>query len=284
MAALLQFKATSGKKRYYSAETYLLPSDEEEHVRLDIQHRLLTSHTPMLLPSGLTLNHGDAVLDAGTGTGIWANAVAKMVPSSVTVYGIDIESRLFPPVLPNTKFLACSTLDLPSEWTSKFVYVHQRLMVLAFTHDAWKKCISDFFRILKPGGWVRLEEYDGVRVFDGYREPSPLYRRFLQGLSVLGEKRGIASDNLLKITGLMKDAGFEDVQFTKSMVLLCGEDALAAGMSAWRGLKARFLSVGGLGLGAAAEEFDTFMDEMEEELRGSLTELMFVTWTAQKPV
>ncbi|KZT60179.1 S-adenosyl-L-methionine-dependent methyltransferase [Calocera cornea HHB12733] len=284
MEEQLQLKAAPGHDRYYTADTYLLPSDEEERVRLDIQHRVLTCHIPMLLPSGLTLKHGDAILDAGTGTGIWANAVAKMVPSSVTVYGIDIESRLFPPALPNTRFRICSTLDLPADWTCKFVYAHQRLMILAFTQDAWAKCISEFFRALKPGGWIRLEEYDCIRVFDGHREPSPLYGRFLKSLEALGEKRGIASDNLLKINGMLKHAGFEDVQFTKSMVLQCGEEARAAGMGAWRALKARFLSVGGLGLGATAEEYDRNMDEMEEELRGSITELMFVTWTAQKPV
>ncbi|KZP00120.1 S-adenosyl-L-methionine-dependent methyltransferase [Calocera viscosa TUFC12733] len=295
---LLQSKAASRNGRFHAAETYLLPSDEEGRVRLDIQHRLLMAHTPMIVPSGLSFNDGDAILDPGTGTGAWLNAMAKMLPPTITVYGIDISSGLFPPPLANTSLLACSTLDLPAEWTSNFVYVHQRLMVLAFTHEAWKKCISDFYRILKPGGWIRLEEYDSARVFDGYREPGPFYGRYLGSLSALGESRGITSDNLLKITGLLEGAGFREVQFTKSMTLLCGEDALAAG--AWRSLKAPFLQIGGqyfctasggqvlidvgLGLGATDEELDTFMDKMEEELRGTISELMFVTWTAQKPL
>jgi len=277
-------KDSSTTGRYYASETYLLPSDDEERARLDLQHKTFILHIPMLLPSGLILNHGDAILDAGTGTGIWADLVANLCPPTITVTGIDIESRLFPPTLPNTAYRVASSLDLPAEWTSTFAHVHQRLMIGAFSLDKWKSCIENFFRVLKPGGYIRLEEYDIYFAFDGYREPSPLHGQFIVALRALAESRGIAYDTLTKMTGLLEEAGFRDVQFTRSMLVYGGDDPRKSTMGAWRGMKAPFLQAGGLGLGATEAEFTTFMDSMDAELCGSVDQLPVVTWTAQKPL
>ncbi|EJU06519.1 hypothetical protein DACRYDRAFT_103463 [Dacryopinax primogenitus] len=71
----------------------------------------------------------------GTGTGIWLLDMAKSVPSSVTLVGVDIQSRLFPPAQPNMKFFVGSTFDLPTEMDCTFALVHQRLMVAAFSYE-----------------------------------------------------------------------------------------------------------------------------------------------------
>ncbi|OCK78459.1 hypothetical protein K432DRAFT_270753, partial [Lepidopterella palustris CBS 459.81] len=92
---------------------YLLPNDEREQERLEIQHTFLRSTDPLLinglhrapLPAGL-----QKVLDVGTGTGEWAIAFAETYPSAmVTAVGMS------PNVMPRETHQNCNFLVSDAE-------------------------------------------------------------------------------------------------------------------------------------------------------------------------
>ncbi|EJU06520.1 S-adenosyl-L-methionine-dependent methyltransferase [Dacryopinax primogenitus] len=274
----------SGVDRYYTAETYLLPHDEDERERLQLQHDMLMKYTKSLIPPSLVLADGDKVLDAGTGSGVWLLEVARMVPSTIALTGIDIEKRLFPQPSSNTKFMVQTTLSLPEGWNSRFALVHQRLMVAAFSREAWKACISEFFRVLQPGGWLQLEEIDFLGVLEEAEIP-PLTHRFWMGARVLCEARGVSSDCLLRIPDLLEEAGFTALRMIKTRIPY-GSDKSArrAGIGAWKGMKAPFLKAGGFDVARTSEEYDDFMDQVENEWRRLHFKRTYATWTARKPL
>jgi len=85
----------------------------------------------LLLPQ-LSFKVGDFVLDSGTGEASWLLKLAEEVPSTVSLFGIDISSRLFPAArAPNMQFYEESITQLPRPWSSKFRLVNQRLLLAA---------------------------------------------------------------------------------------------------------------------------------------------------------
>ncbi|KAL2151629.1 hypothetical protein VTH82DRAFT_6727 [Thermothelomyces myriococcoides] len=71
---------------------YILPSDEEESKRLDLQHQVfsLTFDGALhICPAGKEGPPLKRVLDAGTGTGIWAIDFAEAHPETHVV-GVDL--------------------------------------------------------------------------------------------------------------------------------------------------------------------------------------------------
>jgi len=272
--------------RYYASETYLLPSDEEERSRLEIQYRMILSYTKDLLPANLTLEDGDAILDAGTGTGIWLNDVAKEVSPTISLVGIDIEGRLFPPPLPNQTFKVQSSLELPADWSSRFAFCHQSLMGLAFSSDAWKTCAEQYFRVLKPGGIIQLQEYDVLWTMGHDIVMPPYSVRALNALRQLCGLKNIDPDMYPKIAGLLTAAGFVDVQISKMDIPLAkggkATDALRSSIDAWRGMKGAVIKLGGLGMAETDEQFDVFLEAMAEEWRQGDFSMPYIIWTARK--
>lgn len=272
--------------RYYAAETYLLPSDERERARLNAQHDAVKPFSNGLVPPGVVLIEGDAVLDAGTGSGIWLLDLVKDVPSSVSLVGMDIEGRLFPAQTANMKFFVGSTFDLPHELDSTFTLVHQRLMVAAFSNEGWRKALAGFYRVLKPGGYVKLEEIDFLCMLPTGSDLPPLTSIFCQASKVLCAKRGVGADTLLNITNLLEEAGFEVTEHTREPIHLGGEDNAArnAFIGAWRSMRTPFVSSGVIDCAHTDGEYDKFMDDIEQEWRNTNFARTWCNWTARKPL
>ncbi|TFK64986.1 S-adenosyl-L-methionine-dependent methyltransferase [Pluteus cervinus] len=174
----------SGKEALYA-----IASDgdrlEVERSRLNLLHKTIANtFDNKLIFAPVALTQGDRVLDCGTGTGIWPNEVARIVPPGVHVEGADISPRFSP--LPGQisafTFHALSTLDLPFEWENRFQLVNQRLMLGSFSRPQWETVIQNIYRVVKPGGWVQLveiqQEYD-------FSATHPKYQR---GLNLVDEK------------------------------------------------------------------------------------------------
>ena len=100
--------------REYNAfrpDTYFAPSDEDEQVRMDVQHGATMRATGYKLFHAPI--HPEKILDLGTGTGIWAVEMGDKHPDA-SITGVDIS-----PIQPNwvppcVKF---EIDDLEDQWT-----------------------------------------------------------------------------------------------------------------------------------------------------------------------
>ncbi|KAF8554998.1 S-adenosyl-L-methionine-dependent methyltransferase [Imleria badia] len=264
----------------YAGSLYLLPSDEEERKRLLIQHQLFTRLLSgrLVLPP-ISFSDKDDVLDIGTGAGAWLCDARTHLPDSVQLYGIDIESRLFPnyPALSaNVHLSLCSATSLPSYWSSKFTLVHQRLLICAYTRDQWQRSIDEMYRVLAPGGYAQLIEI-GPEWVSGPKTASHVL--FMDAF--LGSK-GMLLRCGVYIADMLKAAGFVDVKSEEVIMNLgkwAGEDGgqgRDVTIGAWKGMRDSVMKASGLGRFASAEEFDKALDDIAEEwdnVEGSHTAL-----------
>lgn len=131
---------------------YAFPNDEPENDRLDLQNHvfLLTLEGKLYsapIPEEQILHR---VLDAGTGTGIWAVDFADDHPET-EVIGVDL-SPIQPKFVPPNLLFEID--DLEEEWTfsKPFDFIMAR-MTLQFLADPARFC-EQAFQHLSPGGWI----------------------------------------------------------------------------------------------------------------------------------
>ncbi|KAF9563390.1 S-adenosyl-L-methionine-dependent methyltransferase [Agrocybe pediades] len=252
--------------------------------RLHLQHRLLR-HTfeDRLILAPVELVDGDAVLECGTGSGIWLLDAAQQITANVDMHGIDIESRLFPRSHPsNMCFSKASVTSLPSEWTSTFAFVHQRLLVAALQKPDWERAIGEMHRVLTPGGWVQLDEVGSWKA-----GPTTAFHQTL--VQQLFRAKGLVLDCATYIPAMLEQAGFVNISVQERSIPLGkwagnhGADGAANFIGVFRAMKTPILKAGGLGFVQSEAEFDTLLDKVEREwdqTKGA--EIKFYIFSAQK--
>ncbi|CAG8475253.1 4637_t:CDS:2, partial [Ambispora leptoticha] len=102
------------------------------------------------------------VLDIGCGPGTWILDMANdYKPSQFT--GVDISATFPTSVKPsNVNFEQCDVLNekLPFE-ADTFDFIHVRFMGSCFTEVEWnERVIPALIRVLKPGGYVEIMDFD----------------------------------------------------------------------------------------------------------------------------
>lgn len=148
----------------YHAGAYLLPNDEEEQHRLDIQH--VTLH--LLLDQKLSyapIQHPHCVLDVATGTGAWAIEFARAHPE-LQVVGTDL-SMIQSKNRPHNVFFVREDAEA-DEWNHPvpFDYIHLRLFYTSFFN--MDVIIKNIWDNLEPGGWLEFQDHTPeVMSFDG---------------------------------------------------------------------------------------------------------------------
>jgi ubiquinone/menaquinone biosynthesis C-methylase UbiE len=147
---------------------YLLPKDEGEAIRLNMQHRLLREAR-----GGQTyappLRHPARVLDVACGTGIWAHELSRLHRFKHTSFlNTDLDTGMaerytahlakYGIAHPNVTFQQMDALQPFPFADATFDYVHGRFLVSFVPVGHWPGVIAEMVRVTKPGGWLELVE------------------------------------------------------------------------------------------------------------------------------
>ncbi|KAF6816948.1 methyltransferase domain-containing protein [Colletotrichum sojae] len=156
-SSIMRFREENGRTYHAFREgRYVLPNDPVENDRLDLQHHLylLTFDRRLYLcPAGRD-KPLRRVLDAGTGTGIWAMDLG-FVDGHFQITGVDLSPIQPPFVPPNVTFYID---DLEDDWTYsyKFDFIYGRMLTGSI--GDWPRFIRQSFESLEPGGWLELSD------------------------------------------------------------------------------------------------------------------------------
>ncbi|KAK4662350.1 uncharacterized protein QC763_700430 [Podospora pseudopauciseta] len=207
-------------RRYhaYRSGQYVLPNDEDEQERLDLQHHiwLLLLHgslytAPLNVPDESDSGSDYRILDLGCGTGIWAMDIADQHPRA-SVFGVDL-SPIQPEWVPgNCRF---HVDDYEDEWTYRpdeaFDYIHGR--ALGGTVADWGRFYRQVRTHLKPGGYCEMQEYDAwIFSDDDSFDRAPWTKEWVTKLDDASKMFGKQINVANRHKQWMIDAGFEDVQ------------------------------------------------------------------------
>jgi ubiquinone/menaquinone biosynthesis C-methylase UbiE len=151
---------------YLTENTYVAdPNDDVEIVRLVLQDRFLTMGMGGLFPERSGLAGMQSLLDVACGPGGWALQVAQTYPQ-IEVTGVDLSIRMMMYAraqalvheISNVRFRLMNVLkplDFPD---GSFDLVNGRLLFAFLSPATWPALLQECFRILRPGGVLRLTE------------------------------------------------------------------------------------------------------------------------------
>ncbi|KAJ5773340.1 Major facilitator superfamily domain general substrate transporter [Penicillium paradoxum] len=150
-----------------SDNVYLLGRDEAETTRLNNQHRFLVELSSLIHPS--ITKDLTAVADLGTGTGVWLEDVAELLPNkSAYLHGFDISSDQYPPgheiprlgQKPIQLSVHNALHSFPPEHHGRYDLVHIRLLTAGLKQADYTTVLVNARALLKPNGWIQWEEVD----------------------------------------------------------------------------------------------------------------------------
>ncbi|CAJ0830617.1 96_t:CDS:2 [Entrophospora sp. SA101] len=141
--------------------SYVLPNDDKEVDRLQMQHYLMKHVWGSNFSSPIETKlkqHGSRVLDVGCGTGIVSLDMAHTFLNCEFI-GIDI-SPIYPSEIKpsNVKFQKVNVIQGLPFPDNHFDFVYQRFLVMSLTPSQIEILINELLRVLKPGGWLEIME------------------------------------------------------------------------------------------------------------------------------
>ncbi len=148
--------------------TYILETASgAEMARLMKQDRMLTDGMGGLFPERGDVAHMDAILDIACGPGGWALDTAFTYPKT-RVVGIDLNrtmveyarAQAWSRGLENVNFQVMNALERLDFADESFDLVNARFLVGFMPHSGWPLFLHECMRILRPGGIIRLTEFD----------------------------------------------------------------------------------------------------------------------------
>lgn len=208
-SSLLESLRENGRGYHkYRDGQYILPEDEREQERLDMQHAMFLYSFQNKLHLAPIDEKISAALDLGTGTGIWAIDFADQHPET-TVVGVDLSPMQSAWVPPNCKF---EVDDFDTDWTfkTKFDFIHGR-MLLTSSAD-FPKLFQRAFDSLRPGGWFEIQDlYMPILCDDGSMEGTN-YQKWNELFMKACLKLGRDPSWTAKYKDWMIETGFDNVE------------------------------------------------------------------------
>ncbi|KAK3680775.1 S-adenosyl-L-methionine-dependent methyltransferase [Podospora appendiculata] len=278
----------------YKELKYIMPNDEAENDRLDLQHHIFSLTYDGALhscPAGKDPTKPlRRVLDAGTGTGIWAIDFADEHPET-HVIGIDL-SPIQPAFVPPNLSFYIDDLEEPWTFSEKFDFIYCRFLTGSIGN--WPKFMETAYENLSPGGWIEIADImSPIDCDDGtLTEDTPLLKwstLLLQAAGQLG--RPIDSARLYKQQLL--DAGFTNVmeRVHKWPQNAWAKDKKHKEIGAWselnftEGLNAMSVALLTRGLGWTAEEVEILLIDVRKDIKNKSIHAYWPIWIvyAEKP-
>ncbi|TVY25620.1 Secondary metabolism regulator LAE1 [Lachnellula hyalina] len=203
--------------RYHGSDRVLLPNDESEQDRLDLQHHILK----MCLDGEITATDlpptVQRIFDVGTGTGIWAIEMGDKY-TSAQITGVDISPIQPVWVPPNVSF---EIDDVTRPWLrtkDSIDFIHIRNMVGSIRD--WKELFSEALEHLKPGG--RIEVTDIRTQFecldDTFKERGKACEAWKETFHGIAKGMGMDFDPTPKVPEWLQEVGFEDVHLESRII------------------------------------------------------------------
>ncbi|KAL9052896.1 MAG: hypothetical protein Q9162_005122 [Coniocarpon cinnabarinum] len=163
-----------------SADTYPVQRNYTESDRLRAQHTLFTTFIGFVLAPVDLKKHNLRVLDSGTSDGFWLASLAPQLGPNAELFGTDVAPYETKTQLPSNVTMSQQNIKdpWPEEWKGSFDLVHQRFVLSNIAdHDAAKLAIRRLVELVKPGGWIQLDEASAIEG-DGQPADTPIEKMF----------------------------------------------------------------------------------------------------------
>lgn len=203
----------AGERHHRSDVPYALPTDLTEGERLNLQHYLFRHVLKGNHASPLDKDTVSAILDVGSGTGIWGHEIAQEFPHA-RVIGLDMEpaqalsrssSAMTPPT--NYQYVQGNLFQGLPFPDSSFNFTHQRMLALAVPAKSWPQCLNELVRVTRPGGWIELLEIGAT-----INHAGPASLKLLDWTQRFLLKRGIDAKLMENLAMLAENAGMKQIQ------------------------------------------------------------------------
>jgi len=211
-SSIWDFRQENGRTyNGFGDRAYVLPNDDQELDRLDLQHHLLMmTFGPDLSVCGAEKKAGvHRVLDVGTGTGIWSIDYGDAHPETI-VTGIDV-SPVQPSFVPPNVNFEVADVEHPWSFTYKFDFIFSRMMTGAVSD--WRRFIQQCYDNLNPGGFLEVQDISfRLRSNDGSLPKDSALARWAADMLEASVQLQAPLDSIDSVQSLMTEAGFVDTQ------------------------------------------------------------------------
>lgn len=197
-------------RRYREDIPYYLPQDAQENQRLDYQDYIFQKILGGLCfaPVEPLLQQGCHVLEVGAGSNRWAYDITRKYPRS-QVMAFDIEDRRSS-VVPdpaNFRFQQGNLLQGLPFAAQQFMYVHQRLLVLAIPTTHWLPIVGELKRVTKPSGYIELVEAGTT-----FHHAGPALQQMATWWQAISAAKGIDMQAIASIGSFLQQVGCQHIQ------------------------------------------------------------------------
>lgn len=190
----------------------------------------------------------------------------------------------------NIDYQVCNVTSLPTEWSNRFVLVHQRLLIGALTREDWNKALGEMFRVVKPGGCIQLVETSKFSRLVGwtsrYETVTASSKHLLDAITTMFELRGLDVEVSYHLPAMLHEQGFQDVELVEGTASLGdANDAQAkiASDNLGKGLLSLSPALVRQGSYASVEEVQIAMKQLQRDFGDSNMDDLLQSIHARKP-
>ena len=199
---------------------YLMAGQLSELERLQLQSRVWEPTGRQLL-SQLDGGTGGWVLDVGCGVMSWLRILSEWVGPSGRVVGTDIDEHLLDAARSFLEAEGISNVDLVVDglFDSKleprsFSLVHARFLIAPLGRG--REQVAAHRRLVKPGGWLVLEEWDTSSWH--FNPPAPAAERLIRLMYEIFATRGGEAGR--ELPALFREIGIADPEIDAHVIAL----------------------------------------------------------------